>query len=256
MNKLTITLSLFIVFVFFSTSSFAWNKKGHQMVAQVAMHFLDDTTKMKVKKNLGKMSFEDAATWMDDMRADKFYDFMRPWHYINIDKGQEYKPLPERDIVTVLHSVIKELRQKQTLKKERIKTDLCVLFHTIGDLHQPLHVGYGVDRGGNDALLSFKGYNSNLHGVWDYEIIETENITLEDCLEQFNYLSKLQVDSIQTISVMQWTNQSRALLPAVYNYQNNKIDQAYIVANTPVIKKQILIAGLRLAAVLKELYKN
>src|SRR5258708_6667446 len=83
---------------------FAWGKRGHQIVAQIAYHFLDDSTRQKVQKYLGKMSFEDAATWMDDMRSNDYYSYMRMWHFINIDKGQQYQPAAVRNLITVLKS--------------------------------------------------------------------------------------------------------------------------------------------------------
>ena len=84
----------FIGFIFLSIpcQSIAWGKQGHQIVAQIAEHFLSDSTKQKVKKYLGNTTFEEAATWMDESRSNDYYNYMRTWHYINIDKGQQYKP--------------------------------------------------------------------------------------------------------------------------------------------------------------------
>ena len=54
--------------------------------------------------------------------------------------------------------------------------DLLELFHLIGDLHQPLHVGFGEDKGGNTFEVQFNDKGSNLHKVWDSEIIEYKNL--------------------------------------------------------------------------------
>ena len=71
MNKIAVLL-LFIVTVLPPRQSMAWGKKGHQMVAQIAAHFLPDSTKKKVQSYLGKISFEDAATWMDESKSNDF----------------------------------------------------------------------------------------------------------------------------------------------------------------------------------------
>ena len=41
----------------------------------------------------------------------------------------------------------------------------------MADLHQPLHV-VGDDRGGNDVLVQFMGRQTNLHRLWDGDLID------------------------------------------------------------------------------------
>jgi hypothetical protein len=238
--------------------TFAWGKKGHQLVAEVAFHFLDSATRAAVLKDLGHLSFEEASTWMDDMRSDHFYDYMRTWHYLDLDKDSVYHPTAERNILTILHSAIRELEHKDMYDSKRVRNDLLYLFHLIGDLHQPLHVGYPGDKGGNDVTVGFvyKSYSTNLHTAWDSEIIDFKKISLNDCLQQYDSLSQAQIDSLQKINVFQWMKQSRSLLDDVYDFKDGFLDQAYVDHNTPVIEKQIMIAGLRLATVLKEVYKS
>ena len=259
MKYTIVTISVIVLFFTATSRTYAWGKKGHEIVAEIAFHYLDDSTKARVQHYLGKMSIEEAAVWMDDMRSNSYYDYMKPWHYINIEKGENYKPSPkERDILIILNSSINELKHKENLKFKNIHEDLLLLFHLMGDLHQPLHVGYGIDRGGNDIHVSYlyKSYSSNLHKVWDTEIIETKNISLDDCLKQYDSYTKEEINEIQKIELMKWMNQSRSLLDTVYNFKNDFIDQNYVDNNTTIIEKQIFIAGLRLASVLREAFKN
>ena len=53
-------------------------------------------------------------------------------------------------------------------KQEALK----FLVHFIEDLHQSLHVGDTGSRGGNDIQARFFNVGSNLHRVWDFQIIE------------------------------------------------------------------------------------
>ncbi|GJN26205.1 hypothetical protein PR202_gb14117 [Eleusine coracana subsp. coracana] len=49
---------------------------------------------------------------------------------------------------------------------------LMLLAHFVGDIHQPLHCGRHTDRGGNDIKLNWYTTPSNLHRVWDVDVIE------------------------------------------------------------------------------------
>ncbi|KAJ9498507.1 hypothetical protein LTR99_003355 [Exophiala xenobiotica] len=45
------------------------------------------------------------------------------------------------------------------------------LIHIIGDLHQPLH-DEALEVGGNDINVTYDGEDTNLHHIWDTEIVE------------------------------------------------------------------------------------
>ena len=149
--------------------SFAWGRDGHNIIAEIAYRILSDKTRSNVSAFLGSTTFEDASVWMDEMRGNSEYDYMKPWHYINIEKGHSYIPNSEENIINELLLQQKELSNIKALKDEQVKTDLMILFHLIGDLHQPLHVGYAIDRGGNTVEINFEGEPTNLHAVWGCE---------------------------------------------------------------------------------------
>lgn len=48
---------------------------------------------------------------------------------------------------------------------------LKFLIHFIGDVHQPLHTENEA-RGGNDLHVRFNNRNTNLHAIWDTDILE------------------------------------------------------------------------------------
>ncbi|KAI9452613.1 S1/P1 nuclease-domain-containing protein [Russula earlei] len=251
-------LSVVIAALFFTLpiSSFAWGKKGHQMVAEIAFHFLDENTKQAVQHYLGRMSIEDAATWMDDMRSNHYYDYMKTWHYIDITKGQAYQPSAEKNIVTVLHSAIAELSHMENMKDADIKTDLLLIFHLTGDLSQPLHTGYPEDKGGNSIDVRGPGFSRNLHSVWDSEIIEDEKISMDDCLKLYDSYTPAEIAAIKKINVLKWMEQSRSLLDTVYDFKDDRLTQEYINANKKIIEQQLLFGGLRLASILAAEFKS
>jgi nuclease S1 len=237
--------------------SFAWGAKGHQLVAEIAFHFLDSATKQKVMKYLKNMSIEEAATWMDEMRSNDYYNYMKSWHYINMDSGQVYKPSAEYNIVTVLNTAIDELKHQENLKAKEINNDLLLIFHLSGDLTQPLHVGYGVDRGGNDIQVSFlsKQDKTNLHYVWDNGIIDSKNINMDSCLQLYANYTPAEIAKIKKINILDWLNESRSYLPEIYNFKDGFISQEYVDRNTTIVEQQLLFGGLHLASILEQLFK-
>jgi len=250
---------IFFFFFFFSTlfanpqRSFAWGSKGHQLVAQIAFKYLDDSTQQKLKHYLRRTTVADAGTWMDDMRSNSYYDYMKTWHYINIPKDSIYRPISEGNIITVLNSIITEMKHKEKLKDSKIKEYILMAFHLLGDLHQPLHVGYPDDRGGNLVEIKGQGYAGDLHSFWDTGIIEMKKINMDSCTQFYATYSPEEIADIQHIDLLKWMYESRSYLGDVYNFKNSRVNQDYIDRNTLLVEKQILIAGLRLASVLKEI---
>ena len=253
MKKVIMPLVFIVSFSMVTRQSFAWGKRGHELVAEIAFRFLDEPTKELVKKYLGNLSIEEAANWMDDERSNSYYNYMRTWHYLDIDKGMQYdKNSTERNILTILHSAIVELRQFKTLRKKDIKRDLLLIFHLVGDLHQPLHTGYAIDKGGNTINITSDHVSGNLHSVWDTQILEYKNITLDSCLQVYATLDTTEITEIKKINELKWMYQSRSFLDTVYSFKNNFLDQTYIDNSAAIIKKQLIVAGLRLASILKD----
>jgi hypothetical protein len=256
--KKNIPINTFILLLFSillsNQSSMAWGGKGHTIVAEVAFQNLDEATKKNIMKYLGNMTLAEAANWMDDIKKDDSKDFMKPWHYINLEKGASAMPEGE-NIITALLKTMKELDNTAVLNDEEIKVRILYLFHLIGDLHQPLHVGYGSDRGGNDIKLSFYGKATNLHSIWDTEIIENRNMTVADVNRAAHY-TPAEISEIKAINVFEWAKQSRGYLATAYKFRNGKIEMDYLDTNTKAVKEQLYKAGLRLASVLEKYFGN
>jgi len=236
------------------TESFAWGHKGHAIVAEVAFQYMSASSRATLTELLDGMSIEDAANWMDAIKSDHANDYMKPWHYIDIEKGG--KEMPKGDnIVTVLQKTLKDLDNINSLSKEEVKTKVLFLMHLIGDLHQPLHVGYPGDKGGNTVQVSFFGRGSNLHAMSDTEIIEYKGISTAGVVKTNKYTSE-QLAAIKKIDVIAWASQTRGHLKDAYLLPSAKIDDRYVDANTQVIEEQLLNAGIRLGAVLDYYLKN
>lgn len=247
-------IALLLVITILPVKSFAWGKKGHSIVAEVAFNYLDANTKSNLLKYLDGMSIEDAANWMDNMRDDHSYDYMKPYHYVNFEKGSIVKVSPGNNLLSILTNTINDLKNYKSLAKEEVKTKLCILFHLIGDLHQPLHVGYGDDKGGNTMQINYNGYGTNLHSFFDSGIIKAKDITLQDCLKS-NKFSSTEIKNIQYINVSEWATQSRSNLDEIYNFSGHIVSEEYVNKNATIIENQLLKSGIRLASVLNDIFK-
>ena len=255
-NKLILIIISAICLLGNIQKTYAWGKTGHSLVAEVAFKLLDDSTQKIVMQYLGNMTIEEAANWMDNERSNSYYNFMRPWHYIDIDKGEKYTPGTERNILSVLHSAIVELRNRNTndMSRKEIKNRLLLIFHLIGDIHQPLHTGYTIDKGGNTIEITSPYVSGNLHSIWDTQILEFKGINLDSCMNFYNTLPSDEIAELKKVNELKWMYQSRSYLDKVYSFENNYMDLKYIDNNISVIKRQIVVGGIRLASVLNELF--
>jgi hypothetical protein len=158
------------------------------------------------------------------------------------------------NIIFILNQTIKELQNNKKLTKEEIKTKILIIFHLVGDLHQPLHVGYGSDKGGNTMQINYRGQGTNLHSFWDSGIIYDKNIALKDCLGA-NKFSPKEINKLQVIDIIAWSKESRNLLNTIYNTGGAKIKDDYVTSSAITIQSQIQKAGIRLAAILNSTFK-
>jgi hypothetical protein len=247
-------ISFLLLLILMPLTNYAWGEKGHTLVAEVAFKKLDKKTRIKILTYLDFKSLKDAANWMDDIKKDKSLDSLKPWHYVNFEIEQAVTLNCCDNIIYRLDKTIAELKNYQNYSKEEVKTKLLYLFHLIGDLHQPLHVGYGSDKGGNDFQVQFNGKGTNLHSLFDSKIIEFKNLTLKNVLKQNRY-SRSEIKAIQSGDILSWSIESRSYLDAIYTVPDRTLDAVYIDKNYELIKTQIQIAGLRLAGILESCFK-
>jgi S1/P1 Nuclease len=237
-----------------NNKTFAWGPEGHAIVGRLAMQFVKDDVRKNLLDVLGSMSVDTAANWMDIMKSNGDYDFMRSWHYLDFAKGKPYEPSNNDNIVNRLTITYNELLHKNTLCNDQIRTDLFILLHLMGDLHMPLHTGYDDDLGGNKVMVQYDTIKThNLHRFWDEDIIELTKITDKDCMDLYKTNA---VGFIQEVDFLKWMQESRSLLDGVYDFPDFILSDNYLKKNKVVVQKQLLLAGLRLAEMLNRLFSS
>ena len=177
----------------------AWGKLGHLTVCDLAYRNLTDTSRQAVRElmrsNRGGILVEGRGKLPDRrytafnvgcLEEDELPRRNPNDHFINLARNVETVPgetcPPEaaggQCILAGIRRDLGILGDRSASPTDRVFA-LMALGHWLGDIHQPLHVSFADDRGGNgiDARLQGRCGRSryrpdNLHAVWDNCLLE------------------------------------------------------------------------------------
>uniref|UniRef100_A0A0E0PF00 Aspergillus nuclease S1 n=1 Tax=Oryza rufipogon TaxID=4529 RepID=A0A0E0PF00_ORYRU len=164
----------------------AWGKEGHYMVCKIAEGFLTKEAATAVKELLpgwagGELA--ETCSWAD---TERFRGNRLPELSVHamIDKtlrtimygygyGDCHNTNGEKDmcVVGAINNYTNALEDSSSPYDPT--ESLMFLAHFVGDVHQPLHCGHVKDLGGNTIIVHWYTRKSNLHHVWDVNVIET-----------------------------------------------------------------------------------
>ncbi len=233
-----------------------WGPTGHRVTGWVAQKYLNKKARNAIEKILGGQTLAIASTWMDEIRSDSTYNYMEDWHWVTIPQGKTYQQTiknPKSDIIQTIERIIAELKTKKLTPLEQ-QRNLKVLIHLMGDLHQPLHVGALQDKGGNDVKVMWFQVSSNLHRVWDSDMIDLTRLSYTELAESLDIPTQDEVNRWQKTSSLDWARESQSYQQQVYDYGAGKLGYRYAYVNYPIVRYRLLQAGVRLAGVLNEIY--
>lgn len=133
---------------------------------------------------------------------------------------------------------------------------LKLLIHFIGNLHQPMPVGLEEDKGRNDFKVKWFFNDSNLHRVWNKEMIDSYDMGFTELANNADVLTKQQVKAIQKGRIVDWVNETHEITRTVYETvkPNENLRYRYSYDNFGTVRSQLQIAGIRLAKVLNDLF--
>lgn len=248
--------SLFVLLIGFVFNAFGWGATGHRAVGYVAEQHLSKKARLAIEKILRGQSLAMAGTWMDDIKSDSLYDNTHDWHWVTIQTGETYEKSvknPKGDLVMTLERLIAELKSKKLSSKQEAE-HLKMIVHLIGDIHQPLHVGFGTDQGGNQVKLTWFGTNSNLHRVWDSDMIDGSKLSYTELANAWPKADATRVKTLQQASVRDMAKEAMTFRKQVYAYGDGKLGYDYNYQNFNTVLEQIQKAGIRLAGVLNQIY--
>jgi hypothetical protein len=180
-----------------------------------------------------------------------------PWHYVNIPDGQAYdrvRRYRDGDVIEALERFVSVLRYPASSREDKVAA-LKFIAHLVGDIHQPLHVGRASDRGGNELRVSWFGESSNLHRVWDSELISQQRLSPRSLVLALESRASQEVEAWRLDRPLTWADESMALRPLVYNMRGTGLGRAYLREAGPVVEQRLLQAGVRLAALLDAIFE-
>lgn len=188
--------------------------------------------------------------WADDIRPVR--PESGPLHYVNFASA-DCRVDPPRDcpdgqcVIAAIESASARLRQRGAPDASRIEA-LKQLVHFVGDVHQPLHAGFGDSRGGNRIQIRWRGRGSNLHRLWDTQLLDAATTGGDPLPARLAALAgRLDAGSPKPLD---WAVESCRItgqdgfVPAAARFD----EAAYVARWQGTLDTRLVQAGLRLAA--------
>ena len=255
--------SLLALVLMISFNANAWWDTGHEMVCSEAYNLLSPAAKKAVDPlSEAEGSFGRSCLWADWVKRER--KDTRDWHYINLSDDQQdvsEARCPENGcLIQAFHDQVKVLKNSQTsfLQKQEA---LWFIGHFVGDIHQPMHVGYPEDLGGNRHQLELAdGTKTNMHKVWDGQIIEhiESKIGVEEFRIQVQKKIQLFVDQPQSTHIEDWAQESRNIaMKDSVGYRGNSLKVAsseYMKAHGEITQDRIALGAIRLSVLLNSIF--
>lgn len=245
----------------------AWGPIGHRITADLADRNINGRTRAKIEMILGDETLAEAATQPDEQRSNPapfWQESAGPFHYVTLPKGLTADMLehpPEGDAVTALDGFVATLRNPSASREDKALA-LRFVVHIVGDLHMPLHVGNGTDRGGNWYNVLWFDEPTNLHWVWDEGMILRQQLSYSEYADRLaRRTDPAEVVEWWDINPVTWMNESAELRDRIYptsaEYEGSGTQEDPTVLSftynyiwTPVAEKRMQQAGVRIAAYL------
>lgn len=102
------------------------------------------------------------------------YDDYRRWHYLNVPRsatGVDHRHCRRDCVAHAIDHHRRRFANRDRPRAERAEA-MLLMAHWIADAHQPLHVAFADDAGGNRIRVRGTFYrDGNLHAVWDRGIV-------------------------------------------------------------------------------------
>ena len=251
------TLLVILFALTISYKSSGWGQTGHRVIGLIAEYHLSKKAKKNIRNILQGQSLAMVSNFMDEIKSESKYDHLSPWHYCTIPDGKTYEEAgtpDEGDIIYALELFINELDSKEFSIEDEAFALKC-LIHLLADIHQPLHVGNGTDRGGNDTEVEYFWRKSNLHRIWDTGIIDAQNLSYTEYTDWIHHTDKQLIETWSQSGIIDWAYESMSYRNQVYDLpDDHKISYEYNYNNIDLVNLRLLQAGIRLARILNDIY--
>ena len=276
-----------------------WSRDAHRLIADIAAHHLSDLARDEYFNILGldkwsklRQWLVDASDWADHYMTDGGFAESSAYHYVHTTPTCEvYDHLrdcgdasnPGVCLVSGISYHIDVALDTAEASESQIAS-IKHLVHYMADIHQPLHVGFRGDFGGNTFFV--KGFNGaaleTFHSVWDGRLLwhkthvlgKPNPRTLLDYFKRISYgeytrltnpirgvdltnstdvsamLSSLVTETARDITCKIYTNMENPSKPII---SGETLSDTYKRSAGDIVFNQMRKAGLRLASLLNSI---
>jgi len=286
----------------------AWGTSGHQVVAGLAQSLLSNKANQAVSTILNGETLKSIAMWADNVKRSAGYEWSGALHYVDTDDRicaysyakDCFDPATGETGVCVINAIsnfTQQLRHQYSPARRfssilnltrDLPADEALKFvvHFLGDVHQPLHVGFRSDQGGNALKVTLLDYSTNLHSVWDsgliFNLLKESYGDSQDAWES-DLLSRVSVNGQWHEMAQKWKNCPDGSLACTAPYAEESVSYAcanayeckvgatapcaeqavhtgdvlgasYQAQGSPVVSLRIAAGGVRLAAILEDIF--
>lgn len=255
-------LILGVAILYAPVQAMAWGTTGHRICGQIAESYLTPKAREAVHAILGHESIAIASNWADFIKSDPSYSYLSSWHYVDLNKVYTYPELVDFlnqdtnvDAYTKLNFLIGELKKKDISKPNRLLY-LHMLIHIVEDVHQPMHVAHADDKGGNDFKVTWFNASTNLHSVWDSQLIDFQQLSYTEYATAINHTTPAEVTEWQNAPISKWLFESNQIAEILYTdiKPEDNLSYKYNFTHIDTLNRQLLKAGVRLAGVLNQIF--
>lgn len=252
-------LIVFCLSLLLAHDALAWGQKGHDVTAYVAEKHLTKRAAKRISAVLGGFSPVYVSNWLDNASHTPEYAYTKTWHYLNVDEGETLESMPKNPDGDVLKAVIDLVERLKSGELSPVEEELSLrmLIHLVGDMHCPMHAGHLSDLGGNRVPVIYFGDTTNLHSVWDTSLPESAHRwSYTEWQREIDRLPEAAAAKVVSGTPADWMRETLDLCTEIYaaTPAGSQISYDYVSKYAPVIERQFLRGGLRLARLLNEIY--
>ncbi|KAJ7968878.1 Endonuclease [Quillaja saponaria] len=274
-----------IVLLLLIPKTLGWDVEGHYATCKIAEEFLSKDATAAMKQLLPESAKGELAavcSWPDDIRRELPWsrelhfadtpDFMCNYEYCR--DCHDSAGDKDRCVTGAIYNYTMQLdaaynQDNKVVTKYNLTEALMFLAHFLGDVHQPLHMGFLGDLGGNRITVQWYDTNANLHKVWDRSIIRSamETFYASDLAAMIESI-KRNITSDDRLFWEHCPNNSIACpnpyasesisLACKYAYPNatqgSNLRDDYFFSRLPIVEKRLAQGGVRLAAILNRIF--
>ncbi|GGH19163.1 S1/P1 Nuclease [Sphingobacterium alkalisoli] len=265
-HKISIALTLVgLISIASIQTAQAWGMTGHRVIAEIAERHLTKKAKKHIKGIIGKQKIAYWSNWADFIKSDPDPKLNQTgsWHFVNTNADLTFQQFSYELLQSSDNNLYKAyLRIKERAKSSRDisllekQHDLYYIIHLFADAHQPMHVSREADLGGNKVEVTFFGRKTNIHRVWDSDLVENEKYSFTEYADVLDIHNSQFYIKYRDCTFEEMLFQSHELANKIYKdaADNANLSYKYIYDYKYVMEECLLKAGIRLAMELNEIY--